>query len=79
MILIPLPAIVALLLGFVLCLVALKRERRFRPIIVFLAVSTALMTVVSLRWSFDTAGFPLPPARVRRTPAGNGVALLCGP
>ncbi|MBN7776632.1 helix-turn-helix domain-containing protein [Nitratireductor aquimarinus] len=57
MILIPLPAIVALLLGFVLCLVALKRERRFRPIIVFLAVSTALMTVVSLRWSFDAPVF----------------------
>ncbi len=53
MILVPLPAVVATLLGMLLCLVALRQERRFHAISVFLAVSTALMIVVSLRWSLD--------------------------
>lgn len=57
MILVPLPAVVAILLGFLLCLVAIRRERRFRAISVFLAVSIALMIVVSLRWSFDAPIF----------------------
>lgn len=57
MILVPLPGVVAILLGFLLCLVAMRRERRFRAISVFLAVSTALMIVVSLRWSFDAPIF----------------------
>lgn len=57
MILIPLPAVVALLLGFLLCLVLLRRERRFRAISLFLALSTALMIVVSLRWSFEAPVF----------------------
>lgn len=57
MILVPLPAVVAILLGFLLCLVATRRERRFRAISVFLAVSIALMIVVSLRWSYDAPIF----------------------
>ncbi|MBY5986892.1 helix-turn-helix domain-containing protein [Roseovarius atlanticus] len=57
MILVPLPAVSAILLGFLLCFVVTRRERRFRSITVFLAASTALMIVVSLRWSFDAPVF----------------------
>lgn len=57
MISVPLPIVVAALLGFLLCLLVMRRDRRFRSIIVFLAVSVALMIVVSLRWSFDAPVF----------------------
>ena len=57
MILLPLPAVVAVLLGFLLCLLVLQGQRRLRPIMMFLAVSVALMTIVSLRWSIDAAVF----------------------
>nr|WP_320144864.1 helix-turn-helix domain-containing protein [uncultured Cohaesibacter sp.] len=57
MILIPLPAVVAIFLGFLLCFVLMQRERRLRAITVFLAASTALMIIVSLRWSFDAPVF----------------------
>ena len=57
MILIPLPTVVAIFLGFLLCFVVFQRERRLRAITVFLAASTALMIVVSLRWNFDAPVF----------------------
>ena len=57
MILVPLPAVVAALLGFLLCLLVLQGQRRLRPIMMFLAVSVTLMIIVSLRWSFDAAFF----------------------
>lgn len=57
MISVPLPIAVAVLLSFLLCLLSMRRDRRFRSIIVFLAVSVALMIVVSLRWSFDAPVF----------------------
>jgi len=57
MISVPLPIVVAVVLGFLLCLLVMRRDRRFRSIIVFLAASIVLMIVVSLRWSFETPVF----------------------
>jgi len=76
MILVPLPAVVAILLGFLLCLVAIRREYRFRAISVFLAVGTALMIVVSLCWSFDTPIFRfLQPVVAALLPPAAGCAF----
>jgi AraC-like DNA-binding protein len=50
---IPLPFIIALMLAILLLRLASQRDKALRPAMLFIAVCTALVTLVGLRWSLD--------------------------
>ena len=59
MIAIPLPFVVALLLGILAALLFIRREETTRSAFVFIALCALTTTVVGLRWTFDYPLFRL--------------------